>query len=144
MPKYPEDLQILISALKKLPGIGSRTAERFAFEFINWSSDELAHFGHHLADIRSKIPPCPDLRLSHRPRTLLFLRYSAFATRIPLPAGIGPRRLCHRRDQDIQRTISCRRTFTLSAGWPLYRYAAGGPNRIAPPAASGARSHNRF
>lgn len=59
MPKYPEDLQILISALKKLPGIGSRTAERFAFEFINWSSEELTHFGHHLADIRNKIPPCP-------------------------------------------------------------------------------------
>lgn len=59
MPKYPEDLQILISALKKLPGIGSRTAERFAFEFINWSSDELGYFGHLLADIRNKIPPCP-------------------------------------------------------------------------------------
>ena len=59
MTKYPEDLQILISALKKLPGIGSRTAERFAFEFINWSGEELTHFGHLLADIRNKIPPCP-------------------------------------------------------------------------------------
>jgi recombination protein RecR len=59
MPKYPEDLQTLISALKKLPGIGSRTAERFAFEFINWSSEELGQFGHLLADIRNKIPPCP-------------------------------------------------------------------------------------
>ena len=59
MTKFPEDLQILISALKKLPGIGSRTAERFAFEFINWSSEELTHFGHLLADIRNKIPPCP-------------------------------------------------------------------------------------
>jgi recombination protein RecR len=58
MPKFPEDLQNLIAALKKLPGIGSRTAERFAFEFINWSSEELAHFGSLLTEIRSKIPPC--------------------------------------------------------------------------------------
>jgi recombination protein RecR len=59
MLKYPEDLQTLISALKKLPGIGSRTAERFAFELINWSSNDLHHLGHLLADIRNKIPPCP-------------------------------------------------------------------------------------
>jgi recombination protein RecR len=59
MSKYPEDLQTLISALKKLPGIGSRTAERFAFEFINWSGEELAHLGHLFTDIRNKIPPCP-------------------------------------------------------------------------------------
>ena len=26
---------------------------------FNWSSDELTHFGHILADIRNKIPPCP-------------------------------------------------------------------------------------
>ncbi|MBF8262570.1 MAG: recR [Parachlamydiales bacterium] len=58
MPKYPEDLQNLIAALKKLPGIGSKTAERFAFEFINWGSDELTHFGGLLAQIRNKIPPC--------------------------------------------------------------------------------------
>jgi len=59
MPKFPEDLQILVSTLKKLPGIGSRTAERFAFEFINWSDEELEHLGRILTEIRRKIPPCP-------------------------------------------------------------------------------------
>jgi recombination protein RecR len=59
MLKYPEELQTLVAALKKLPGIGTRTAERFAFEFINWSEEELSQFGSLLAGIRSKIPPCP-------------------------------------------------------------------------------------
>lgn len=58
MLKYPEELQNLIASLKKLPGVGNKTAERFAFEFINWSSEELARFGGLMAEIRSKIPPC--------------------------------------------------------------------------------------
>lgn len=59
MAKYPEELQVLITSLKKLPGIGTRTAERFAFELINWNSEDLAHFGQVLIHIRSKIIPCP-------------------------------------------------------------------------------------
>src|SRR5580700_628397 len=34
--KLPENLNSLISFLKKLPGVGIRTAERFAFEFLSW------------------------------------------------------------------------------------------------------------
>ncbi len=59
MTKFPDDLQTLITTLKKLPGIGGRTAERFAFEFISWPDEELVHLGHLLTGIRSKIPPCP-------------------------------------------------------------------------------------
>lgn len=59
MSHFPEELQNLIGSLKKLPGIGSRTAERFAFEFIGWGSEELSELGRQLADIRGKIPPCP-------------------------------------------------------------------------------------
>jgi recombination protein RecR len=57
--KYPEDLQTLIAHLRKLPGIGSRTAERFAFEIINWSDLELSSLGHLLSGIHARILPCP-------------------------------------------------------------------------------------
>jgi recombination protein RecR len=56
--KYPETLNTLISHLKKLPGIGTRTAERFAFELIRWKPKELQEIGDLLYDLPSKIIPC--------------------------------------------------------------------------------------
>lgn len=56
--KYPEDLQILISYLKKLPGVGARTAERFAFELLAWQPHELTRFAEQASTIQEKIPPC--------------------------------------------------------------------------------------
>ncbi len=56
--KYPEDLQILISYLKKLPGVGARTAERFAFELLAWQTGDLISFAEQAATIQEKIPPC--------------------------------------------------------------------------------------
>ncbi len=56
--KYPEDLTTLIAHLKKLPGVGARTAERFAFELISWAQSDLTQLGHLLEQIRTKIPPC--------------------------------------------------------------------------------------
>jgi recombination protein RecR len=57
--KYPEDLQALSSHLKKLPGVGSRTSERFAFDLLGWSKNELVQFAEQLSTIQEKIPPCP-------------------------------------------------------------------------------------
>src|SRR4051812_44673410 len=56
--QFPEDLLALISHLKKLPGVGVRTAERFAFEFLNWPQDKLENLSESLGLIRKKIPPC--------------------------------------------------------------------------------------
>jgi recombination protein RecR len=58
MHKYPDELMALITHLKKLPGVGLRTAERFAFELLNWSESELGQFGHLVSSLRSKVPPC--------------------------------------------------------------------------------------
>lgn len=55
----PKDLLSLITFLKKLPGVGSRTAERFAFELIHWDEETLANFGETLKEIQKKIPHCP-------------------------------------------------------------------------------------
>jgi recombination protein RecR len=56
--KYPETLQTLISYLKKLPGVGTRTAERFAFELIGWTPEELQEMGDLLKEVPKKIIPC--------------------------------------------------------------------------------------
>ena len=39
MSRYPEPMARLIEELKKLPGVGSKTAQRFAF-YILRSTDE--------------------------------------------------------------------------------------------------------
>lgn len=60
MAKYPSDLAQLIAFLKKLPGVGTKTAERFAFQFLNWSEGELYSFSAILAQLKKKITQCPD------------------------------------------------------------------------------------
>ncbi len=56
--KFPEDLLSLIAHLKKLPGVGTRTAERFAFELLTWSSSQLAALSDSLQNLPEKLPPC--------------------------------------------------------------------------------------
>ena len=57
--KFPESLVSLIAHLKKLPGVGTRTAERFAFELLSWPQENLSDLGDALKTIREKIPHCP-------------------------------------------------------------------------------------
>lgn len=60
MIQLPNELLILISHLKKLPGVGTKTAERFAFEFLSWPNSDLIALGNTLQTIQQKISPCPD------------------------------------------------------------------------------------
>lgn len=39
--KYPLQLLRLIDMLKKLPGVGTKSAERFAFNILNWPQESL-------------------------------------------------------------------------------------------------------
>lgn len=39
--KYPSHLLRLIDVLRKLPGVGTKSAERFAFEMINWPKQKI-------------------------------------------------------------------------------------------------------
>jgi recombination protein RecR len=43
--RYPTHLLRLIETFKKLPGVGARSAERFAFELLRWPSDALRSMG---------------------------------------------------------------------------------------------------
>lgn len=57
-PKYPETLSALITHLKKFPGVGTRTAERFAFELIRWKPETLRELGATLAAVPTHILRC--------------------------------------------------------------------------------------
>lgn len=51
-------LQRLIEELKKLPGIGSRSAERIAFHLLKATRDEAIGLADAVRDIKDKVRPC--------------------------------------------------------------------------------------
>lgn len=60
MPHYPNELLTLIALFKKFPGIGTKTAERFAFQLLNWPIDQLQQFANKIYHIKEKIISCSD------------------------------------------------------------------------------------
>ena len=56
--KDPLTLQRLIDHLRKLPGVGVRTAERFAFDLLGWKKTDLAEFSALLSSLSTKIFTC--------------------------------------------------------------------------------------
>ncbi len=55
---YPTIILELIEDLKKLPGIGEKTAERLALHITNWQDEDLKKFGTHLIELKDKISFC--------------------------------------------------------------------------------------
>lgn len=55
---YPTIISELIEDLKKLPGIGGKTAERLALSLIGWEKLDLQAFGNHLAHLKDGIKYC--------------------------------------------------------------------------------------
>ena len=60
MAKFPSHLSTLIAFLKKWPGVGSRTAERYAFHLLDWSEEEIKALASQLSAIKEKISLCPE------------------------------------------------------------------------------------
>lgn len=58
MAHYPEPLENLIRELKKLPGIGQRTAERLAFHLLNQPEGEVGLLREALRAIKTRIVRC--------------------------------------------------------------------------------------
>ncbi len=58
--KYPLPLQKLIALLKKIPGVGQRTAERYAFQMIQWKDSDLSNLAYTLANLKIDLIPCPE------------------------------------------------------------------------------------
>ncbi|MEM8727193.1 MAG: recombination mediator RecR [Chlamydiota bacterium] len=60
MLRYPKNLLTLIAHLKKLPGAGKKTAERYAFHLLEWEGKELCDFAEGLATLKEKVRACTE------------------------------------------------------------------------------------
>ncbi len=58
MAKYSETIETLIEEFAKLPGIGSRSAERLAFHILKASRDEAMALARAIHGVKTKIRPC--------------------------------------------------------------------------------------
>lgn len=56
--RYPDHLLKLIDVLKKLPGIGIKSAERFAFHLLDWPEEKLSEMSQVIKDIKINLKFC--------------------------------------------------------------------------------------
>lgn len=56
--RYPEHLLKLIQMLKKFPGVGNKSAERFAFHLLTWAPEQLAEFSGLVKNTKEKLKSC--------------------------------------------------------------------------------------
>ena len=56
--KYPQAVENLIKKLQFLPGVGRRSAERFAMNILEWTAEEQREFGELLQYLDSQISHC--------------------------------------------------------------------------------------
>ena len=52
----------MISYLRKFPGVGKKTAERFAFQLISWKDPDLSSFARLLETIKNELHTCPSCK----------------------------------------------------------------------------------
>ena len=55
---YPESLNELIESFKKIPGIGEKSAERYALALSELDNDEKEDFIHSIADVKNNLKKC--------------------------------------------------------------------------------------
>lgn len=55
---YPHDLETLIGYFKKLPGVGEKSAERYALAAIEFSNEEIEGFSKSLIDAKNNLGRC--------------------------------------------------------------------------------------
>lgn len=55
---YPKIFEALVDSFRKLPGVGVKTAERYAFQVIEWDDEAIQMFVHSLQNIGSHITKC--------------------------------------------------------------------------------------
>lgn len=58
--KYPSHLMKLIEVLKRLPGVGNKSAERFAFEMLEWPENRLQELSVVIQQIPHYLQKCSE------------------------------------------------------------------------------------
>lgn len=58
--KYPKHLLTLIQSLTRLPGVGNKTAERYAFQMLTWEKKGLQEMASIIGEIKDKLCNCPE------------------------------------------------------------------------------------
>ena len=61
---YPKRFQELIDCFKLLPGVGTKTAERYAFSLLNLDEEKTKEFSNIIENIKKNITTCPNCGLS--------------------------------------------------------------------------------
>jgi recombination protein RecR len=56
--RYPHHLLKLIEVLKRLPGVGNKSAERFAFHLLTWPEEQLRELGRVLSTTKEQLKQC--------------------------------------------------------------------------------------
>ena len=56
--KYPKAIEELSQSLKKLPGIGRRSADRMAMSFLDWTETDLKSLGKMLIELHDNVHEC--------------------------------------------------------------------------------------
>lgn len=56
--EYPKSLRNLIDSFRKLPGVGEKTAERYAFAVLDMNDDEISGFAKELMAVKNELHPC--------------------------------------------------------------------------------------
>ena len=59
MAEYIAPIQRLIEEFKRLPGVGSKTAARFAFSVLGFTEDEAARFADAINGVKRDVFTCP-------------------------------------------------------------------------------------
>ena len=55
---YPKTFDDLIYEFQKLPGVGMKTAERYAFQVLEWNDEDIETFSNILKDLKKKVKKC--------------------------------------------------------------------------------------
>ncbi len=59
MAEYIAPIERLIEQFRKLPGVGAKTAARYAFAVLNFSEDEAARFSDAVLSLKKDVFTCP-------------------------------------------------------------------------------------